>query len=276
MNRLVRFKSKYDFSFLLKPLVILSFATLLSYILKVNDFSNADNIMLFCTMSVLLVALIRNSNNLKNRIIILTVAIILIIFRICIYDDLIFFLAKKCQNSGVKFGFLNAFFNTLGLNDFENLIYHTSYGGTKYIDGQIISGAIDIFKSRKGTEECAMFLSGKYLSLFAALGIALSLKNNKAEIVIITAFAIITGNLNVFLLTLLFLFPPYYFIFLLFSFVSFFICNLVDVNSGFYFNGSLFEMIIQKDNLVYLFAIGFLICAVSYYFSRLVNEKIKW
>lgn len=273
IKKFLNLKRKYNLSFLLQPLVILSILSVIFYVLKLNGFYNADNIMLFCSLAIIVLSFERNNKKLKYVLIFLSFIIVLFLLYICIYDEFILFLADKCKNSGIKFGFLNVFFNTLGLNDFENLIYHTSYGGSKFISGNIVTGAIDIFKTKKGMGESSIFLCGKYLSLFSAVGIVLSLKENKKEILIITTFAVLTGNLNIYLLVLLLFYTPYYFLFLLFNFVSFFISNFLNINSGFYCNGSIFEMIIQKDNLVYIFALGILICAISYYCSRLVYEK---
>lgn len=275
MRNFLNFKNKYNLSFMLKPLLILSIISSVFYVLKIINFSYADEMMLFCVMTFIILTFIKNDRNLKHIFIMLSIVIALCIFYICLYDDFILFLANKCKNSGIKFGFFNAFFNTIGLNKFENLIYHTSYGGSKFIDGNIITGAIDIFKSKRNVDECSMFLCGKYLSLFSLIGVSLSFNKNKKEILIITLFAVLTGNLNIYLLTLLLLYTPYYFVFLLFNFISYFLSDFLNVNSGFFYNGSLFELIIQKDNLVYILAVGMLLCAVSYYISRLVNEKLK-
>ncbi|MDE6751709.1 MAG: hypothetical protein K2J59_02925, partial [Eubacterium sp.] len=68
----------------------------------------------------------------------------------------------------------------------------------------------------------------------------------------------------------------YYFIFLLFSFISYFIANAAMINGGFAVNSSIFELFIYCDNYIYILAVGLFLCAVSYYLSRLAKERLKW
>lgn len=276
IKKFINLKTKYGLEFMLKTFVVLSVITSLFYIFKLCGFTNADNIMMFCLISAIVLCFIKNKEcvGLKTITYFIFSILIFFVFYICLHEKIIHFLAEKCESSGVKFSFFNTIYNTFGITDFESLIYHTSYGGTKFINGKIITGAIDIFREKKGLEVSSEFLCGKYLSLFASFGITLSLKDNKAELLIINVFALITGNLNIYLLTLLIFYTPYYFLFLLFNFISYFTSNILEINSGFYCNGSIFELILQKDNLIYIFALGFLICAISYYLSSIVNEKL--
>lgn len=272
----INIKKQYNFNYLYKPLIYLSVISAAVYVLKLFGFLYADKLFFFAELTVLSVSYINNSKNNKNKCIFMFSVFIAMVFYIVFIDNLVFYLAKKCENSGVKFGVINQLFNTFALDDLEILIYRTSFGGSKFINGSIVTGAIDIFNVKKGTLESALFLCGKYFTIFSALGISLAIGKRKKEILFIALTAMLTGNFSVFLIILLIDFTPYYFIYLLFAFLSYFFASYANLRSGFYCSGSIFELFFQKDNLVNIFAIGALITAVSYYASRLVNEKLKW
>lgn len=245
------------------------------YILKLNGFDNADDVFLFTELSVLLCCYFNHCRNFRHILISLLIVFSVMILYISFGNSVFMFIAKKCQKSGVSFGVINMILNTFSLDDLESLIYHTAFGGSKFINAEIVTGAVDIYSMRKGSIESAMFLCGKYLSLFSIVGIALSFNKHRRELYLIALACIMTGNLSVFLITLLLNFTPLYSLFLLFTFLSYFVANAVGIRSGFFCNGSIIELFVQKENLVYILAIGIFISAVSYYTSRLVKEKLK-
>lgn len=266
----------HDYAFLLKPLMLLSVITAIVYALKFFDVSYADYLMLGAVIVVISVAMINHTANLYKRISVIMVMLILSVLYIGINDDITISLAGKCENNGIFFGVVNSVFNTFGLTDFEDLIYRTSYGGAKLINGNIATGAIDIYTLNHSCREASQFLCGKYLSLFAGLGISFAIDKHRKEVWFITLFAFLTGNLTPYILMLLLVFTPYYFIYLLFNFFCYFIANAADIRSGFSVNGSIFELIVHHDNIIFIVILGIFICAVSYYISRLVKEKRKW
>ena len=272
----IKIEFKHDYSFLLKPLMALSVLSVVTYGLKFLEVSAADSLMLGAMIVLVTVALIDHTQSIYKRVSIMLILLILCVLYINVYDDISVGLAENCENNGIFFGAVNSLCNTFGLTDFEELIYHTSYGGSKLINGRIATGAVDIFMLNNSCREASMYLCGKYLSLFAGLGIALAIDKHRKEVLFITLFAFLTGNMTAYLLMLLFVFTPYYFIFLVFNFFCYFIANVADIRSGFSVNGSVFELIIHRENIVFILILGVFICAVSYYFSRLVKEKRKW
>lgn len=267
---------KYDFSFLIGPLMLLSFLSAVAYALKLLGVSQADKIFFVCIILIIVPITLNHIKNPNNKLSFILLLFVFIILYLYIYEDFLVFLANKCKNNGVVFGFLNSIFNTFGLTDFEHLIYHTSYGGAKLINGKIATGAVDIFLSNQNSSEAFMFLCGRYFLIFSALGIAFSVKKHKKAILLITLFSFLSGNITIYLLTLLLLFTQYYFIFLLFSFISYFIANAAMIKGGFAVGSSIFELFLYCDNYVYILAVGLFLCAVSYYVSRLAKEKLKW
>lgn len=272
----IKINQKYDNSFLLKPLAVLAFLSLFSYGLKFIEVSFADSLMLGALIVVITVALINHTENLYKRVSIMLILLILIVLYIGVYEDIAIALANKCENNGIFFGVINSVFNTFGLTDFQELIYHSSYGGAKLINGRIATGAVDIYLLSNSCREASRFLCGKYLTLFAGLGISFAIDKQREEVLFITLFTFLTGNMTMYLLMLLLVFTPYYFLFLLFNFFCYFVVNVADIRSGFMVNGSIFELLIRRDNIVFILILGIFVCAVSYYFSRLVKEKRKW
>lgn len=272
----IKIEFKHDYSFLLKPLMLLSVLSIVAYGLKFIEVSFADDLMFFAVIVVITATLINHVKSVYKRISIMLILLIAFLLYINVYDDLIIFLAKKCENNGIFFGVVNSIFNTFGLTDFQELIYHTSYGGSKLINGRITTGAIDIYMLNNSSREASTYLCGKYLSLFAGLGISFAIDKHRKEVLYITFFAFLTGNMTPYLLMLLLVFTPYYFIFLLFNFFCFFIPTVADIKGGFSVNGSVLELLIHRENIVFIIVLGVFICAVSYYFSRLVKEKRKW
>ena len=272
----IRIEFKYDYSFLLKPLMLLSVLSFVAYGFKFIEVSFADDLMLGAVIVVVAATLINHIKSVYKRISIILILLIAFVLYINVYDDIIIFLAKKCENNGIFFGVVNSVFNSFGLTDFQELIYHTSYGGSKLINGRIATGAIDIYLLKNSCREASMYLCGKYLLLFAGFGISFAIDKHRKEVFFITLFTFLTGNMTVYLLMLLLVFTPYYFIFLLFNFFCYFIPTVADVKGGFSVNGSLFELLIHRENIVFIIVLGIFICAVAYYFTRLVKEKRKW
>lgn len=275
-NLLLKFKKKYEFPYIYIPLIFLSILSIIMYILKFCGFEFADDLFCYAVLILMSLSYFINCNNSKQLCIAFVILIISSILYITAFDDISLFIAQKCEKNGIIFGVFNTVFNTFSIDDLENLIYHTSYGGSKFINSEIVTGAVDIYNAKKGTAESEIYLCGKYLTLFCAAGIGLSFKRNNKKILIILLAAILTGNVTPFLLLLLFNFTPYYFLHILFVFLSYFIADFAGLKSGFYCNGSIIELFVQGDNLIYILAIGFFMLSVSYYASRLVKEKLKW
>ena len=272
----IRIKNKYDFGFLMKPLTALSVFSAVVYALKILGFEQADIFMTASLWAVVTVCVLIRAKNPYKRLTVILLDLIGAVLYIGIYDEVVVFAAEKSSGGGVKFGMLNTLFSTFGLYDYEELMFRTSYGGAKIINGVFATGAADIFLLNPNGREASLFLCGKYLSLFAASGVALSFKKHKKEALLIVLFAFLTGDITVFLIMLLLVCAPLYFVFILLVFFCFFISAAAGLKSGFSVNASVFEFFIYGDNIAYTVILGIFICAVSYYLSRLVKEKGKW
>ena len=205
----IKIEFKHDYTFLLRPLMLLSIISAVAYALKFLGFSFADYLMLASVIVIISVALINHSKDIYKRISVILIMLILSVLYIGVYDDITISLAQKCENNGIFFGVVNSIFNTFGLTDFQELIYHTSYGGAKLINGSLGTGAVDIYVMNNFCREASTYLCGKYLSLFAGLGISFGIGKYKKEVLFITLFAFLTGNVTPYLLMLLLVFTPY-------------------------------------------------------------------
>lgn len=272
----IRIRNKYDFGFLMKPLAAISLISAFAYGLKLLDVREAKILIPASLWAVITVCMLIRAKNPYKRLTVILLALVGAVLYIGIYDEFVVFAAEKSSGGGVKFGMLNTIFSSFGLYDYEELMLRSSYGGAKIINGIFATGAADIFLLNPAGEEASLFLSGKYLSLFAAAGIALSLGKHKKEVLFITLFAFLTGDLTVFLAMLLLVFTPFYFVFLLAAFVCFFVASVGGLKYGFSVNASVFELYKYNDNILYFLILGVFICALTYYFSRLVKEKKKW
>ncbi len=275
MKKLLNLK-KLDFWYMKKPLIYLSVISAVTYILKLSGFPVADDIFLGAFIIIVFVSVLKHIKNKYYKITAAVLLFIAIILYLNIYNDFVEFLAEKCKENGILFGFVNPLFNTAGLTDLENLIYHTSYGGAKFINGKIVSGAADIFIENAGAAETYAYLSGRYIAILASFGIALSERENRGAFLFSALFSFLTGNLTPYLLMLFLLSTPDYFIFLLFHFFAFFAANFAQIRSGFGVNASVFELFAYSNNYVYTLVVGIFLSAVSYYIARLVKEKRKW
>ena len=94
------------------------------------------------------------------------------------YENALLWLLGKLGSSttvsGVVFGVLNTLLRPLS-GAFEQPVYLHSAGGTVWLNGQILTGAKNIFAAKPDRLATALFLSGKGLQLFLLPGFALTL-----------------------------------------------------------------------------------------------------
>lgn len=263
------------FSFMEKPLLILSLLSIPIYILKLFDIENTDLIYTAVTAIIVLSALFLNIKNQKKvKIILLGLVSSAIIFIFC-YDKTVLFLADYSKNSPMKFSIINTLFNTFGFYDYQNFIDFTGYGGSHLMNNEIVCGAINIFINNPASKVVSQFLTARCLLIYSLSGFAVSLGRKNMNIMIIAAIAIITGNYTVLLLAFLFLVPVYYLLVLISSFICSFVSSAVGIKLGFYRSPSIFELLIHNDNKIYALVICVFVFCLSYYLARLVKERVE-
>lgn len=263
------------FSFMEKPLLILSVLSIPIYALKLFNIENSDLIYTALTLIIVLSVLFLNVKNLKKVKIVLLILVLSAILFIFCYDKIVLFLADYSKNSPMKFSIINTIFNTFGFYDYQNFIDFTGYGGSYLINNEIVCGAINIFKNNPDSKVVSQFLTARFLLIYSLSGFAVSLGRKNMNIMIIAAVAIITGNYTVLLLAFLFLVPVYYLLVLISSFICSFVSSVVGIKLGFYYSPSVFELLIHNDNKIYSLFICIFVLCLSYYLARLVKEKFE-
>lgn len=268
-----RFKlKKYDFEYLTNPIIIISFVSVLIYIVKLFGVMQADKLCFGTMLAVISVFVIKKTGKRNVKIILVIISVILFAAYYIFADKAAVFIAERLKENLLALGVLNGILNTFGIFDLDNLIYYTSYGGIRLVNDNIACGIINIVKLNSDSE-LSVYLSGKIISMFSLLGIVFSVKESRGKLLLIALISFLCGNPMPILLALMLLNMPLYFMYLLFNFLSFSAARLFSVKAVFYVNPSLFEIIIHSDNLIYMFAVSLLFSAVSYYASKMLQEK---
>ncbi len=180
--------------------------------------------------------------------------------------------------SSALFSAIDSIFTLLGVDNFRDLFFYKSYGGSQLIDGNIVTGIKDLFNSGYNGDLVSAFLSGHYYLLFGVSGICVSmmskLKNaQKTVLIIMTVSSVISGDLTYLFLFIL-LESPFLFLSVIFiSVLSFVSAYLLKLSIGYVFNGGIIEMIINSDNYVYLLAGGVVFFTIGYFLFKFSNEK---
>lgn len=198
------------------------------------------------------------------------------------YNDFVMNIAGFISGKGVFSSVLFALFDSLSSlinsESVKNMIFHNSFGGAYFIRENIVTGVKDLFESGFNGDEISTYLSGHYFTLFAVCGAAASLfdelKGIQRVTLILTAVsAVLSGNLFLFLLFIFFESPM---LFLFFSFVNI-LCYasafLIKLGMGYIFNGSVIELIINAENIIYLISGGIIFICIGYFTVRIVNTK---
>lgn len=263
---------KYDMTFIYIPVLLLSILSVITYIIRLFN-SEVSDYIFFTGTVVLLCFFIVSKVNLKAlKVIMILLAIVFLAAFYILGNSFLITAAKKLSSSAVSFGFFDFLFNTCSVYKFQQLVYETSCGGARIIDNQIICGVINIVKANPDSELIS-YLSGKVVFMFALCGILLSEKKNFKANLLVCALMLISGNPSPALILLLFTSPSIYFLAMLINFFSFIISAQFDIKGAFRVNPSLFEVFYHSDNIINLLAFSVLLCAVSYFVSRLVNER---
>lgn len=265
---------KYDMTFMYIPVLILSVLSVIMYIVRLFFPKTANAVFFVLTAAVLCFFIAA-----RIRLKILKAVLILLAISFCavyfILGNSFFELAaQKFGNTSPSFGFFDFLFNTAGLYDFQTLVFETSYGGARLVDNMLVCGVVNIVKANPQSD-LVYFLSGKTVFMFALCGILLSEKKNFKANLLICALTLISGNLTPVLILLLFTSPAVYFLALLINYFSYIVSEVFEVKGAFTVSPSIFEIIFHSQNVINVFAVGFLFCAASFFVSRLVRERKK-
>ena len=267
---------RYDYSFLIKPVAALSVLSIVFYLLKLFGLK-PDMVYIIISAAVVLAFMMIcvKSKPLKFCWFVLIAGFVSIYF--IIIRKNILSIAAYLPNNLYFFSLVNAILNTFGIYDYEQLMFNSSLGGAKLINGELVCGFVNLAKY--GSESAALFLTEKAVFVFALIGILISFalvdKEFRIEYLIIALSLLLTGNVTPVLLLLLITKRPIYYLTLLFSFLSCVVAQLADRSFTFLVSPSVFELFLHSSARTYLFAEMIFIISAAYLITRLVCEKVK-
>ena len=114
------------------------------------------------------------------------------------------FISEKGIVSSVLFGISDMFLSVFGDNTLQRLFFFNSFGGSLFIDGNIVTGVKDLFSSGYGGDYLSLYMSGHYLMLFAFLGMSLELigelkATQKTVLILLCLCTVISGDFSLIL-----------------------------------------------------------------------------
>lgn len=216
----------------------------------------------------------------------LTGTVLAVVFGI-LYDYIFELLRALCgavKGKGALFGAINNFYNIAFSKNLEELFYHKEYSGTTLINGNLISGVVDIFKANTQNPNYAVakFLTGKYFeNIFLTLGLFIALysrfdKKIKSAFVLIALLAVVFGDTRLFSLFILLYNPMLYLCYLILIAISYLVSSMLDIRIGFIQNGSLFELFRYGNNYLYFILTGVVLIALTYFASSIILSKFDF
>lgn len=188
------------------------------------------------------------------------------------------FISQKGLLSSVLFSVGDTFFSLFSVDNFSDLFFYKSYGGSRLINDTIVTGAKDLFEAGYKGQIISTYLSGHFYLLFAVAGMAVSmmskLKNpQKFILIVLTTASVFSGNLS-YLFLFIFLESPFLFVsVILLSVISYSAAFLLKLGMGYISNGGIVELIVYSDNYIYLIAGGVILFVIGYFMFKFSYEK---
>ena len=203
-----------------------------------------------------------------------------------LYEYLFELLKAFCSDlkgKGALFGTVNNFYSIMFSNNFEELFYHKEYSGAAYINGNVISGVMDIFTAQEVAGiSVSKYLSGKYfVNIFLSIGLFITLYARLDSITkgaFASAFilSVIFGDARLLALFILIYNPAMYLGYLLLIMISYLVAYLLDIRLVYFKNGSLFELFTFGEKYAYFFLSGIVLIALTYFLESIILSKFDF
>lgn len=188
-----------------------------------------------------------------------------------------FISGKGILSSGL-FAVFKTVYSLFDSNNFAEMFFYKSYGGTMFVNEQVVTGVKELFAENHALKEVSTYLSGHYYLLFAVLGVCLGMVSNvkgvqKTALIAVIAGLVISGN-PVIALIFLFLESPAIFVSIIFmSALAYVSAAVINVGAGYLFNGGIIEYFIYPSNKVYLIAGSIVFLAIGYFVYKYCYER---
>ncbi|MBQ9531162.1 MAG: hypothetical protein IJR70_03715 [Eubacterium sp.] len=190
---------------------------------------------------------------------------------------------SSLKGKGALFGIINNAYSLLFSDNLSKLFYHKDYSGTAFVNSEIVTGVIDIFKAQKVAGiGVSKYMTGKYfVNIFVSSGLFLLLyqrfeKEQKMAFLLCFAIAVVFGDVRLFALFLLLYNPLMYLGYLFLIAVSYLSSYLLDIRIVFLKSGSLIELFRYLNKPVYFILAGLVITALTYFSESIILSKFDF
>lgn len=180
--------------------------------------------------------------------------------------------------SSVMYCTTNLIYQLFDFNELEFTFMHKSFGGAEVLDGQVVTGASDMFAVGYKGIFLSNYVSGKYILLFGLLGIGVSLctrlkGDKRTAALIITLCAVVSGNVSILLLFIFFICPYMLLSLLVISISSYAVASIIDIRIGIIGYGGAFEVFTFINKPVYFILVSAVIFFFGYFAVKYNTEK---
>lgn len=198
------------------------------------------------------------------------------------FDNFNMFLGDFVSGKGLLsagfFGAIKTIYSFLSINDFADIFFYKSYGGSLIIGKEIITGVKDLLSAGYDGKLLSAYLSGHYYLLFAVCGICVSMFSDlkgiyRKLLIFLLAATAVSGNLSLILLFLFFQCPWIFISCVIISALAYISAYIIDLGAGYLYDGGIIEMFLYHGNAVYLLAGGIVFLAIGYFVYKYCYEK---
>lgn len=207
---------------------------------------------------------------------------VLIGFSLEYYNDFVMMLASLTSDKGgissVIFSSFNYLFKLFGSNDFENMIFTKSYGGTMFFGSELVTGVKELFARGYTGQLVSTYMSGHYYLLLSIFGIGIGMmsslrKSQKIALIFTIISTLISGRIELAILFFLLESPFLSISVLLLSVISYLASYVLKLSVGYVNNGGLIELILGFNDGLYIVVGGVIFIALGYFVYKYCFEK---
>lgn len=198
------------------------------------------------------------------------------------FNDFNMFLSRFVSGKGVLssglYAAVSSVYSLFGSSNFSEMFFYKSYGGSMLVNSDIVTGVKDLLMNGYDGWLLSTYLSGHYYLLFALVGIGISMLTNlkgvhKAVLITLLVCTVLSGNFSLIFLFVFLESPAIFFSTVIISVLSYVSAYIINLSSGYIYQGGIVEMIMYPGNVVYLLAGGTVFLAIGYFVYKYCYEK---
>lgn len=188
------------------------------------------------------------------------------------------FISGKGIFSSALFAVFKTVYDLFDSSNFAEMFFYKSYGGTMFVNDQIITGVKDLFAENQALREVSTYLSGHYYLLFSVFGVCIGMMSNlkgiqKIALIFAGVGMIISGNPVVAFIFLFLESPAIFISVIIISVLAYVSACVINVGAGYLFDGGIVEYFIYPSNKVYLIAGSIVFLAIGFFVYKYCYER---